>query len=133
MGDVLAQGGNGFVPVFVVIALLVGLVSIAWNSGAGERMLDRWAAANGYTLLSAEHRWLAQGPFWWRTSKNQSVYRISVRDAAGEVRTGWARCGGWFLGMMSDQVDVEWDAPPDRREPPGFPVVMPGDRRPPDA
>jgi hypothetical protein len=34
---------------------------------------------------------------------------VTVKDHRGRVRRAWVRCGGWFLGMMSDHMDVEWD------------------------
>ena len=30
----------------------------------------------------------------------------------GSVRSGWVRCGGWWLGLRSDEVEVCWDAAP---------------------
>ena len=72
-------------------------------------MLDEWAARNGLQILERDYRALCQGPFVWRCSRGQAVYRVKVRDAEGQVRTGWVRCGGWELGLLSDQVEVSWD------------------------
>jgi hypothetical protein len=30
----------------------------------------------------------------------------------GGVRSGWVRCGSWWLGLLSDQVEVRWDQEP---------------------
>jgi hypothetical protein len=34
---------------------------------------------------------------------------VSLKDLDGHVRTGFVRCGGYWLGMLSDDVDVRWD------------------------
>ena len=67
-----------------------------------------WAEENGYEILSSEHR-LTGGRFWWRKSKGQEVYYITIKTSEGQTRRGWVRCGGWFLGVFSNQADVEWD------------------------
>jgi hypothetical protein len=64
---------------------------------------------HGYTVLRRERRSVRRGPFFWTTSKNQFVYFVVVEDASGQQRRGWARCGGWWLGMISSQVDVIWE------------------------
>lgn len=112
----------------VVAVVAVGVAFLAWTFRRGDAMLDRWAAENNFRLLESEYRWFAKGPFFWRSSKGQTVYRIAVEDQAGEVHRGWARCGGWFLGLWTDQVDVRWDEQPPARQPPGFPVILPSDR-----
>ena len=93
----------------VVGVLLIGIVSLTWHFSRSRGMLERWAAENGYQLLSDEYRWISRGPFFWTTGKGQTVYRVSVRDSAGRVRNGWVKCGGFFLGLLSDKVQVRWD------------------------
>ncbi len=81
-----------------------------WQVRRGREMLAVWCADAGVDLLYAHHRFLFRGPFWWSASKGQMVYRISTRDRAGRVRGGYARCGGFWLGVLSEGVDVRWDA-----------------------
>src|SRR4051794_29722736 len=102
----------------VVVLIVAGYV---WRFGRSQTILDRWAEANGLRILNKEYRWMMRGPFAWTTSKGQAVYRVTVEDAAGRTRSGWVRCGSWLAGLLSDRVDVRWDAA-DR---PGFPVVFP--------
>src|SRR5262249_35973173 len=52
-----------------------------------------------------------RGPFFWTSSKGQTVYRVTV-EVKGAVRTGWVRCGSWWLGLRSEQVEVRWDETP---------------------
>src|SRR5262245_52480056 len=75
-----------------------------------RELLEVWAKQNGFRLLQSERRCLLRGPFLWGSSKNQTVYRVKIRDEAGRIRSGWVRCGGWCLGLFSDQVEVRWDS-----------------------
>ncbi len=98
-------------PALLVASLILLLL---WQSRRSRDILKRWASENGYTVVSSQMRVLFRGPFWWRTSSSQSVFKVMVRDVEGRVRTGFIRVGGFFLGMMSDQANVEWT---DEREP----------------
>jgi acetamidase/formamidase len=104
--------------VFVVIAAVTGIAQF----GRGRSILEKWAAENGYVLISSERRSVWRGPFFITTARGQEVFRITVRDAAGEIRSGYLRVGSFMLGVISDQASVRWDAEPARR--PGFPVVV---------
>lgn len=96
--------------VFMVLLVIVAVgLSLIWRSQRSESIIHTWARENGYEVISAERQFLWRGPFWLRSDKNQTVYRITVRDASGRTRRGWARCGGWVFGLMSDTVTVEWD------------------------
>jgi hypothetical protein len=92
-------------------------------------MLERYLRERGYRLISKQYRWLVRGPFWWRTSKGQSVYRFSAEDADAVRREGWARVGGYWFGLLSDRVDVRWDDEQKQPGGPGFPVVLTGKGR----
>ena len=78
--------------------------------GFGRAMLDRWAQAQKLTLVSVVSCWFFRGPYFFAT-RGQEVYRITVRDSEGALKAGYARCGGYWLGTLTDQVDVTWDAP----------------------
>jgi hypothetical protein len=96
--------------VFGVLAVIVIMVSsMIWRGSRSESMLQKWARENGFTLLSEERRTFFKGPFFWTSGKGQMVFYVAVRDAAGHIRHAWIRCGGYFLGMISDHMDVEWD------------------------
>ncbi len=91
------------VPLVLVIILLT-----MWHFKRSSGILDQWARQNGCKLVSSERRYLRRGPFWWRTGRNQEVFKVTVHDAQGRRRSGYVRVGGWFWGMMSDQANVEW-------------------------
>ena len=120
MESILASSDYGLV--FFLVLIPIAILSIVWTFSRSAKMLEEWARANGFRLLEKEYRWFTKGPFFWRSGKNQTVYRITVQDSQGQVHRGWARCGGWFMGLWSNQVDVRWDEQP--RHQPGFPVVM---------
>ncbi len=101
------HGSGAFVIVFIVIVLAI--VSMSWTFARSSSILETWARENGYRLLSSEYRWLSKGPYFFRTSKGQTVYRVSVQDAQGRTRSGFVRCGSWIFGLLSDKVDVRWD------------------------
>ena len=101
---------NPLVVTFIIfLAACLGAFSISWHFSRSRRMLNDWAARNGFELMSCEYCWLWRGPFFFRSSKGQAVYRILVRDAQGRQRSGYARCGGWLWGLLTDQVNVRWD------------------------
>ena len=98
-------GGVCIVAAFVIFAVFM----LAWHFSRSRSLLEPWAAENGYRIVESSYRNLVRGPFFWTTSKGQTVYRVTVEDESGRRRSGWVRCGGWFLGLLSDRVDVRWD------------------------
>ena len=102
------NNGGPAVFVFLIVIVLV-ILSMTWTFSRSTSIIETWARENGYRLLSSEYRWLAKGPYFFRTSKGQTVYRVTVQDAQGRTRSGYVRCGGWMFGLLSDKVDVRWD------------------------
>jgi hypothetical protein len=104
----------GLLIVVTIIVLVVGCAwHFRWHFHRSRTVLERWAERNGYRLREAEYRHVFRGPFFWSSSKGQTVYRVTV-EGKDRVRTGWVRCGGWFLGLLSDHAEVRWDEPPVR-------------------
>jgi hypothetical protein len=97
-------------PILLIagVAAFGGLM-LWWHFSRSASLLDRWAERNGYRVLDREYRSFFKGPFFWTTSEGQTVYHVTVEDKEGRRRTGWVRCGGWFLGLLSDNVEVRWD------------------------
>jgi hypothetical protein len=100
------------VPVLFSAFILLGLALIAailiFHFSRARSILQQWAESNGYEILSSEHRFFG-GPFWWRKSKGQEVYYVTIRTSDGQQKRGWVRCGGWWLGIFSNNADVKWD------------------------
>jgi hypothetical protein len=101
---------DGGFPILMVFGIAIFVVlTMTWHFSRSRSVLEQWADQFGYEILHSEYRNFARGPFFWTTSKGQSVYYVRVRDSDGNVRTGWVRCGGWILGLMTDQAEVRWE------------------------
>ena len=92
----------------------VGLIALAFAFVIGSyrraaRLLSQWAASNGYRIIESERRKFFKGPFFWGSSNNQIIFRVTVQDAYGNIRRGWVRCGSYLLGAWNDEVDFRWD------------------------
>lgn len=96
-------------PLFVVLIVALAIAATIAQNARARSMLTAWAARERLTLVSSERCWFWLGPFWLRSGKDNVVYRVTVRDEDGRMRRGYVRCGGFFLGMWSDAVAVEWD------------------------
>jgi hypothetical protein len=97
----------------ILLMLLGGGLALGltrWQLSRGEQMLEGWCRKAGVVLLSRRHCWILRGPYFWTASKGQVVYKFSVRDKAGRERSGHARCGGYWLGVLTDHVDVTWES-----------------------
>ena len=96
-------------PFLILLFVGLGIAGLVWHFSRSRSLLEQWASENGYTILHREYRNLFRGPFFWTSSKTQTVYYVQVRDRDGNVRTGWVRCGSWWLGLMSDKTEVRWE------------------------
>ena len=122
MNPLAAQDGGGF-QFILIPALFVGpALYFIWRSGRKKAVLKKWAAAEKVRLIDYQERGFARGPFFFWTGKGQAVFRITVEYPDGRIATGWARCGDWFVGLLSDAVEVRWDQ--EKPQPPGFPVIV---------
>ena len=97
----------GMLAFLVCLAIVVGV--ILWTSRRSQAMLRRWAEGNGYQIVASEHRLFRRDPFLWTTSRGQTVYYVTVTDATGQMRSGYIRCGNFWLGLWREQVEVRWD------------------------
>mgnify|MGYP001367836181 CR=1 FL=1 len=98
-----------FQILMVLVVLGAAVLSMVWHFSRSNTVLEQWAEDNGFELLSSECCHFMRGPFFWTTSKGQTVYYVKVRTSSGHERTGWVRCGGFFLGLWSDAAEVRWE------------------------
>jgi hypothetical protein len=96
-----------FISFLVVAALVIG--SLQWRISRSRFLLEQWAVKNGFDILHSESRDLFQGPFFWTTSRGQTVFYVRVRDDQGRERSGWIRFGGWITGLWTDKSEVKWE------------------------
>jgi hypothetical protein len=101
---------NDFILITAVtLAVLLAASLMFWHLKRSRELLERWADDNRYQIVESSYRHLLRGPFFWTSSKGQTVYRVTVRDAKGVERSGWVRCGSWWTGLFSDKVEVRWE------------------------
>jgi hypothetical protein len=100
-------------PFFAILAVLIAMIfGLRWHFARSAAILQKWADENGYEILEKSYRHFFRGPFFFRTTKDQAVYRVAVRDKAGHVGTGWVACGSWWWGLWSNQAKARWDEAP---------------------
>jgi hypothetical protein len=95
--------------ILLVIICIGGTIILRWNFKKTRQILGKWAKDNNYQILSSEHRIFTKGPFFWTSSRQQSVYYVVVRDSHGHEKSGWLRCGDYWFGMLIDRVEVIWE------------------------
>jgi hypothetical protein len=93
--------------IIVSVAVCWVALTSTWHWFRSRFLLKQWARANGFELVQMKTPWFKFSPFW--TSKHQEAYQIRVRDRRGRERRGWAKCGGFFLGFLVNNVEVVWD------------------------
>jgi hypothetical protein len=86
----------------VPIALLVAL--ILFQRSKGEKGLEALCAGQGLTLVSRERNWTGSPHFFVR-NRGDIVYRIRVRAADGQERSGHVKVSGFF----EKSFEVRWD------------------------
>ncbi len=93
--------------------LFFALGALYWEGSRSNDIIQAWANKNGLHLLSSQRCFFTLAtPFWAAiNSKNRPIYRISVEDSSGNRMAGYALCGGIFMGLWSDGIQVKWDAP----------------------
>lgn len=94
--------------VFALLAVL-GLLTTLWRRARERTILGRWAQTHAYELQQVKRGHLRRGPFQWSLGA-RPVFRVDVRDHEGRSARAWVRCGSYWLGLLSDRVDVHWDA-----------------------
>jgi hypothetical protein len=93
---------------FVALVVILVVLSAVWQRGRSKSLLRQWAAQNGYRITLQEHRFF-KGPYFWTSTNGQTVYYVVLKDRDGNQRSGWVRCGSWWFGVLSDNVEVLWD------------------------
>lgn len=79
------------------------------QSRRSKEMIRQWAVQSGYQILLIERPLFNRGPFFWTTSRQQTVYRVEVQNNEGQVQKAWIRCGHWLTGVSSDEIEVRWE------------------------
>jgi hypothetical protein len=100
-----------FVPILFLVWIALGLVIWIRGEGRAVEQLQRWASAHGLRIVAMSRAYIWHGPFMIWSSRAQRVFTVSFADSKGNVRDAWARVGGWWMGTLTEQVDVRWRKP----------------------
>ncbi|MDG3002276.1 hypothetical protein [Paludisphaera mucosa] len=93
----------------VVLATILAILAlIVWSARDVERRLRRWADEQGLTIVSQRLARFWRGPFFWKSTRTDYVYRLTVRDSDGRLAEGWARLPGLAVGPFGRWVQVRW-------------------------
>ena len=88
--------------VFIVIIF----VHVHW----AKHRIKQWALRNNFVITKCKICLTNLGPFsYFGTSGGQSIFRIEAVTTDGKTRTGYARAGGFFFGLLRQRVEVKWD------------------------
>jgi hypothetical protein len=93
---------------FAVIGTAAMILHARHRTRVAGGILANWAYENSYQFIAIRKKWILVGPFRWRTCC-AVVFRGIVLTPDGQQRPAYFRVGGWFLGLWSDQVTVEWE------------------------
>lgn len=93
----------GLIAAAVVAALVVAMVL---DTRLGRVRLREWARREKYEVLSVH-----QVPFSRKSllTGGWPVFRVTIRDSAGALRTGVIRFGPLPAGRSGDACQVEWE------------------------
>ena len=101
------------VPVVLVLLFFaVGVLAIALRVLRSRLLLRRWATFEGLRILERKRQLLPMGPFAKELFGHAVVYRVVVADREGQRRSGWVRCGRFWGGLLSSDVEVAWEVRP---------------------
>lgn len=91
---------------FILLFLAVIVFHVVW----AKYRIKQWALRNSYKIIECKICLVNLGPFsYFGTSGGQSVFKIEVVSFEGKTKTGYARAGGFFFGLLRDRMEVKWD------------------------
>ena len=89
-----------------VIVFVIVFLQIKW----AKYRINQWALRNNYTISQCDVCLFNIGPFsYFGTSGGQYIFRLTAMNPEGKIRTGYARAGGFFFGLLRERVEVKWD------------------------
>src|SRR5258708_24294859 len=94
--------------VFVGGFLFITFEMARWADGDCRSLLAVWAGENGLTVLRC-HRCCSISPVF-APSEDRVLYRVTVVDREGRLRTGWASVIGRFCDtdFIARRIEVRW-------------------------
>lgn len=109
LNQLLQMDQHTLFTIAVVALIPLGILFEFFKRSRERRLIDGWANVHHYKILRCERRWFFFGPFMWNSSEHQTVYHVTVHDTHGKELKAFIRCGGYFSGILSSNIDVRWD------------------------
>lgn len=107
---------NNIVFIIFIILLFGAVLLFGWwmwtqQFSEADKMLEKWATENNYQIVDKQNANVGDGPMGRRGSGTYVKYKITVKDSSGAVKTGIITLGSKGTGVLSDEVNIDWDKP----------------------
>ena len=98
-------------PLWAIAGIILVIILLHIKQTQRSKVnLEIWLNNNQFRLISVERRYLRRGPYLWKSSKGQVIFRISLANNENEEKIAWVKCGSYFKGAaFSDDLDVIFD------------------------
>lgn len=106
---------KSLMPIILIVLLFIAVLLFGWwmfkwQYQKADSLLDDWATKNNYTILEKQDaNPSGTGPMDRYGSNKQVMYKIIVKNQAGETRSGIIKIGSEKTGTLSDEIEVIWD------------------------
>lgn len=89
--------------------IIIVMIWVALRLKRADQIIAEWACDKDFRLISTQGPNSFGSPFRWRSSLLQLVYYVTVKDIEGRERSAWLRLGNWSSGLISPEIEVEWE------------------------
>lgn len=100
-----------YILFFIIFVMLLTVVT-TFLVRCGEKYLRAWAKKNNLQIISCKYHHVMIGPFrkqlFFTGKGGYLVYKFQAEAPHGDIKTGYAIIGNYFLSLFSDKVDVIW-------------------------
>jgi len=102
-----------YIALFLVAAFGLSYIVILCRRSRIKEIVQGWAQSKGFEVIRIEEKFLAAGPFGFTIlgrGGSQVICKVSVRKENDPMpKTVWLLCGGYFTGLMSSDVEAQFD------------------------
>ncbi len=100
------------VALFALVAAF-GWWMYKWQYDRADQLLNDWARKNELEIVAKQNaNPPGTGPSDRTAANKQVMFRVTVKDNSGKLRTGLIKVGSESAGTLSDQVTATWDDAP---------------------
>ena len=100
----------GVIILVLAVGIAFGLWMFRWQYRTAENKLRDWLRRSNYELLDKRAaNPLGTGPEVRSASNKQIIYQVTISDQHGVRRSALIKIGSPALGVLSDELVVEWE------------------------